>query len=134
MHTTRSLAASSHPPVPGAQRHPWKEWGLAIITLGIYAAVNHYRINRELRDFGVDVDPLKALIALVPGGLLIIPPFVTIYRTSQRIAVAQETTGLTPTIRPELSAIGSVIALVHIVYQQSQLNRAWQADASGEQT
>ncbi|MCP3976599.1 MAG: DUF4234 domain-containing protein, partial [bacterium] len=120
--------------VPGAQRHPWKEWGLAIITLGIYAAVNHYRINRELRDFGVDVDPLKALIALVPGGLLIIPPFVTIYRTSQRIAVAQETTGLTPTIRPELSAIGSVIALVHIVYQQSQLNRAWQADASGEQT
>lgn len=132
MHTTRPVAGSSRLPMEGERRDPWKQWALAVVTFGVYGAVHHYRINRELRDFGVDVDPVKALLAFVPGGLVVVPLFVTVYRTAQRIAVAQETTGLAPTIRPGISVIASIFAFLHIAYQQTELNQAWRADTSGE--
>lgn len=118
-------------PVRGAIQYPWKQWGLAVITFGIYAAVRHYVINRELRDFGVEVDPMRALLAFFPGGLVLVPYLITNYRTGERIAVAQETAGLAPTSRPELSALASVFVLLQVPYQQTELNRAWEADARG---
>ena len=30
------------------------------MTAGIYGIVHHYRLNRKLRDFGLDVDPVKS--------------------------------------------------------------------------
>jgi hypothetical protein len=107
-------------------------WGFALLTLGVYAAVRQYQVNRELRDFGVEVDPVKALLAFFPGVLVVVPYLVTNYRTGERIAVAQETAGLAPTARPELCTLGSIFALTSVPYQQTQLNRAWQADAEGE--
>ncbi len=120
-------------PVRGVVRHPWKQWGLALVTFGIYAGVRHHAINRELRDYGIDVDPTKALLAFFPGGLLLIPYLITHFRTAGRIAVAQETAGLTPTAQPELSALASVFFALHLPYQQTELNRAWEADAELEE-
>ena len=116
-------------PTSGERRHPWKQWALAIITLGVYAALRHYTINRELRDYGVDVDPVRALLAFFPGGLVLVPYVITNYRTGQRIAVAQETAGLVPTAQPEISALASLVLALHVPYQQTELNRAWNADA-----
>lgn len=116
-------------PTRGERRHPWKQWALAIITLGIYAALRHYTINRELRDYGLDVDPVRALLAFFPGGLVVVPYLITNYRTGQRIAVAQETAGLVPTAQPEISALASLVLALHVPYQQTELNRAWDADA-----
>jgi hypothetical protein len=126
-----SDATARRSPVSGAIQHPWKQWGLAVITFGVYAAVRHYEINRELRDYGIEVDPMKALLAFFPGGLVLVPYLITNYRTGERIGVAQETAGLTPTASPELSALASVFVLLQVPYQQTELNRAWEADAQG---
>ena len=37
-----------------------KVCGQAAMTAGIYGIVHHYRLNRKLRDFGLDVDPVKS--------------------------------------------------------------------------
>ena len=131
MRTARPLSPTGATrPSIGEVRNPWMEWGLTLVTLGIYAAVRHYRVNRELRDFGVEVDPLKALFAFVPGGLVLVPLLITVHRTAQRVAVAQETSGLAPSIRPELSVVCSIFAWLHVPYEQAELNRAWDAEAA----
>jgi hypothetical protein len=112
-------------PVPGQVRSPSKEWLLAVITLGVYAAVRHHRVNRELRDFGVDVDPRLALLAFFPGVLLCVPFLVTIRRTSDRVRVAQETLGLAPTIVARRSTALSILAFAHVPSEQSALNEIW---------
>ena len=64
-------------------RHPWGAWALALVTLGIYGIVWWYKINRELRDYSaakgqpLDNDPTGSVLALVPGFLIIVPPFWT---------------------------------------------------------
>jgi hypothetical protein len=117
-------------PIPGEVRSPWTEWVLAIVTLGVYAAVRHHRINRELRDFGVDVDPARSLVAFVPGAVLVVPFLVTVHRTSERIRVAQETVGLTPSIGAWRSAALSVVAFAHVPAEQAALNAVWRADGA----
>jgi hypothetical protein len=67
---------------------------LPLITLGIYHFVWYYKINRELRDNGSDVEPGMALLALTLGAVLIVPPFVSVYNTGQRIAEAQRRAGV----------------------------------------
>src|SRR4051794_41805053 len=67
-------------------RSPWAAALLPFITLGIYHLVWWYRINRELHDVGdargVDLgrNPANSLLALFPGALIIIPPFVSYWR------------------------------------------------------
>ncbi|MCP3933737.1 MAG: DUF4234 domain-containing protein [Actinomycetia bacterium] len=128
MTTTHREMRTSHPPGTGVPRPPWTQWLLGVVTFGIHAAFQHFRVNRELREFGIEVDPTKALLAFFPGGLVVVPYLITHYRTGERIAVAQETVGLTPTAQPELSALASIFALLHIPYQQTELNRVWAAD------
>lgn len=132
MTTMQREQAAGLAPRSGVVRDPWKQWGLTVITFGVYAAIRHFRINRELRDFGIDVDPAKALLAFFPGGLVLVPYLITNYRTGERIAVAQETVGLAPTSQAELCALGSLIAFLHVPYQQAQLNRAWAIDSTGQ--
>jgi hypothetical protein len=124
---------ASRGPVRGAERDPWTSWVLAVATLGVHGAVLHYRTNRELRDFGLDVRPTMSVVAFFPGVLLVVPFLVTVHRTAARIAVAQETTGLRPSIRAARCTVTSPFALLHIPYQQSELNRAWRADAIQEE-
>jgi len=112
-------------PVSGRVRTPWTQWLLTIATLGIYVIVHHWTINRELRDFGVEVDPTKAALAVFPGGLVVVPYLVTVHRTGTRIGVAQETIGLGPSMRPGLGTVASLLAALHVPYLQSELNRVW---------
>lgn len=119
-------------PVPGRVRSPLTEWLLTIVTLGVYGVVHHWLINRELRDFGVDVDPTKAALAMFPGGLVVVPYLVTVHRTGERIGVAQETIGLPPSVQPVVGTIASPFAALHIPYLQSELNRAWRAERRNE--
>src|SRR5260370_41727584 len=67
----------------------WLVWPL--ITLGIYHLVWWYKINREARDLnaGIDVSPGLAVVAVTLGALIIGPPFVSIYRTGERIGMMQ---------------------------------------------
>ena len=54
------------------------------------------KINREARDFdeNIAVEPLLSLLAITIGWIIIVPPYVSIYRTGERIAQMQEDAGM----------------------------------------
>jgi hypothetical protein len=114
-------------PRTGAVRSPPRVWLLAVVTLGVYAVVHHYVVNRELRDFGVEVRPAVSVLALVPGAVAVVPPFVTLWRTSDRIGVAQETVGLTPSTSGPVGAL-SIVLWLFAPNHQRELNKVWSAD------
>jgi hypothetical protein len=116
-------------------RNPFLVFVWSLLTLGIYYLVWYYKINRELRDAaGIDVSPGVALIAISLGWLVIVPPFVSWYRTFVRIAEAQRKAGVSSEASPVLGFILFVIAVfllpVEVVYAQDELNKVWRADRS----
>lgn len=123
--------------VQGAQvkiRHPWGAWALALVTLGIYALVWWYKINRELRDYSAGAgkpfgnDPAMSVLALVPGFLIIVPPFWTNWTTPSRVAEAQALAGNQNRVSPLLSLLLWYFVLgTHIVYLQYALNAIWES-------
>jgi hypothetical protein len=112
-----------------------------LLTLGflVYPQVWYYRINRELRDYGVvykneylaKTKPWLSVLATTLGVLLIVPPFVSWWRTTARIRRAQEI-AQEPLISGWLIA-GLYVAMLFIgfvglaipAYVQSQLNGIW---------
>jgi hypothetical protein len=113
-------------------RNPFGVFVLAIVTLGIYYLVWYYKVNRELRDAaGIDVSPIVALLAITVGWVIVVPPFVSWYRTFQRIQQAQRQAGLTSEANPILGFILYVIALfflpLELLYGQDELNKLWRA-------
>jgi hypothetical protein len=119
------------------RRNPWGVWALGAITFGIYHLVWYYKVNNELRNYGENVDPTLALLAVVLGWIIIVPPFVSFYRTAQRIYNVQERAGAGERMIPVL---GLILWFFHVAvsfaptYYQSQINKAWGAlAASGAQ-
>ena len=122
-------------------RHPLAVFGLVFLTLGIYYFVWYYKVNRELRDLGRAVgeedrlgrSPLGSLLAITVGWLILVPPFVSFYRTFRRIEAAQDVSGTNERVNVWLGfilyLIGLVLFPVEVIYAQNELNRVWQADA-----
>jgi Ca2+/Na+ antiporter len=120
-------------------RHPLVAFGLVFLTLGIYYLVWYYKVNRELRDIGratgyedrLGRSPFTSLMAISVGWLIVVPPFVSFYRTFQRIEAAQELAGTSERVNVWLGFIlyilGVLLLPVEIIYAQSELNRVWNA-------
>ena len=111
-------------------RNPFGVFVLAIVTLGIYYCVWYYKVNRELRDAaGADVSPVLSLLAITIGWVIIVPPFVSWYRTFERIRQAQVQAGLTTEVRTILGFILYVVGVyflpVELLYAQDELNKVW---------
>ena len=121
------LATPSTLPRSGSVRSPTWTWVLAVVTIGGYAVWHHHELNRELRDFGVDVRPILSALALFPGVLFLVPALVTLWRTSNRLRVAQETVGLLPSSDP-LRSLVSLLAALFVPYHQREANRVWCAE------
>jgi hypothetical protein len=118
-------------------RNPLGVVGLSIITIGIYYIFWWYFINREMRDLGrsrnVDLgqSPGNSVLAITLGAIIIVPAIVSMWRTCDRIQRSQEVAGV------ERGANGPIIFIlllligpVGIWYAQSELNKAWEAQAS----
>ena len=105
----------------------WLVWPL--ITLGIYHLYWWYKINDEARrlDPSIDVNPLLSLLAIFPGGLIIVPPFVTVYRTGGRIRRMQSAAGLDPDVIPILGLLLMFLFSLYSLYYQVSLNGVWSA-------
>jgi Kef-type K+ transport system membrane component KefB len=113
-------------------RHPLAPLGLGIITLGVYPLVWYFKINSELRSQGEDVSPGVALLAITLGAFLIVPPFVSMYNTGERIRRVQERKGVDSPISAVLALVLLFIPIVNAfqsAYLQAGLNRAWERAA-----
>ncbi len=116
-------------------RSPWAAALLPIVTLGIYHLVWWYRINREMRDYGqakgydLGQNPTNSVLALFPGGLIVVPALITYWRGTKRVMGASRLTGQEP-----LSGWIAIILYVLIApalwaYIQVSLNKIWEAEA-----
>jgi len=128
--------------IPGASstakiRNPIAVAIFAVITLGIYVLFWWYYANREMVDYGrakgtdeLGDSPGKSLLAVFPGGLIIVPAIWTTITTFQRVQKAQALAG-----RPPINGwLGLVLYLVfspaYIAYMQSGLNSVWEGEGS----
>jgi hypothetical protein len=120
-------------------RSPWAAALLPIITLGIYHIYWWYKINCELRDLGeakgtdLGQNPTNSLLALFPGGLIIVPALITYWNGFKRVEGAA---GLAGTEAPN----GWIALLLYLIvapafwaYIQVTLNDVWaqEADPAG---
>ena len=113
------------------RRNPWGVFGLAIITLGIYAIVWYYKINNELKNYGIENRPGVATLAVSLGALLLVPPFVSYYKTADRILQAQTKADAKERIIPVLALLLIiVVSAFALPYYQSQLNKVWDAEVA----
>ena len=116
-------------------RNPFLVFVWSLVTLGIYYVVWYYKINRELRDAsGINVSPIVAVLAVTIGWLVLVPPFVSWYRTFGRIVAAQRAANLTSEASPVLGFILFVLAVflvpVEVIYAQDELNKIWRTLSS----
>lgn len=113
---------------PYLKRNPLGVLGLAFITLGIYGLYWYYKINDEIRRFEKDesISPVRSLMAMLFGWIIIVPPFIAMYNTAQHIQRMEERTGVHQEISPALAVILLiVISLLSGIYEQEHLNRVW---------
>jgi hypothetical protein len=110
----------------------WLIWPL--ITLGIYHLVWWYKINREARDFDprIEVSPGLAVLALIPGFIIIFPPYVSVWRTGDRIRRMQIAAGMGPRCNPWIGLILSFFFSLHSLYYQVELNAIWDSYGAPE--
>ncbi len=101
--------------------------GLPFITLGIYTYFWIYNVNDEARRFLGDdsIKPALSVLAFIPGAILIVPPFVAVYRLGKRIARMEQAAG-----SPSRASGGIGVLLVFVLglyslYYQDHLNGIW---------
>ena len=131
--------------IPGAGstakiRHPLGVIGLSLITLGIYYLFWWYFINREMADLGrahgrpdLGEAPVWSVVAISIGSFLIIPPFVTYWRTCKRVESAQNLVLGSNNFSPLLAFLLIFIPLLGLISTyliQSNLNQVWRARAA----
>ena len=112
----------------GKHRNPFLVWLVwPLITLGIYHLVWWYKINREIRDFDqrIHVDPGIAVIAIFPGAFILVPPYVTVWKTGDRIERAQSAARLPDLCNPWIGLILAFVLGLHSLYYQMALNSLW---------
>jgi hypothetical protein len=116
-------------------RSPWAAALLPFVTLGIYHLVWWYRINREMRDYGqakgydLGQNPTNSVLALFPGGLIIVPALITYWRGTKRVQGASTLAGQEP-------LNGWIAIILYLIlspglwaYIQISLNKVWEAEA-----
>ena len=110
------------------KRNIFAVWiGLPLITLGIYTYVWIYEVNDEARRFLGDesIKPALSVLAFIPGVLLIVPPFISIYRTGKRIARMEALSGSPNRAEPVVGLVLGFILSLYSLYYQDHLNGLW---------
>jgi drug/metabolite transporter (DMT)-like permease len=115
------------------KRNPLGVLGLTFLTLGVYFLVWYYMINDELRraDNDETISPIRSLMAMTFGWLLIVPPFIAMYNTAKHVQALETRRGVGQTVEPALTVVLMLIlGFVNGIYVQEHLNRAWGATSA----
>jgi Domain of unknown function (DUF4234) len=116
-------------------RSPWAVALLPIITLGIYHLVWWYKINKELKAYGeakgfdLGQNPTNSLLALFPGGLIIIPALISYWNGTKRVQGASKLSGKEPVNGWIVLILYLLLAPGMWAYLQVSLNHVWEAEA-----
>ena len=116
-------------------RSPWAVALLPIITLGIYHLVWWYKINKELKAYGeakgydLGQNPTNSLLALFPGGIIIIPALITYWRGTKRVQGASANRRPRAGQRLDRAVLYLFIAPGMWAYLQVSLNHVWEQEA-----
>jgi Domain of unknown function (DUF4234) len=116
-------------------RSPWAVALLPFVTFGIYHLVWWYRINRELRDYGrakgydLGQNPTNSVLALFPGGIIIVPALVTYWRGTKRVQAASRLAGKEPLNGWIALILYLLLAAGFWAYLQVSLNEVWRSEA-----
>jgi len=104
----------------------WLVW--PFITLGIYHFVWWFKINKEARDLdaNIEVSPGMAVVAITLGALIIVPPFVSIFNTGERIGRMQTAAGMQVSCNGLIGLLASFVLGLHTLYYQNELNKIWE--------
>lgn len=124
---------------PGKIRNPLGVIGLMLITLGIYGIFWYYLINKEMAAIGkargsdeCGTSPGTSVLAVTLGCFIIVPPFVSMYKTWTRVAAAERLTGTPQGMEPGLGFLLSLLlSPVGTYIMQANLNKVLQHQASG---
>jgi hypothetical protein len=115
---------------PYLKRHPLGVLGLSLITLGIYGFYWYFKVNEEIKRYTGDetISPSRSLLAVIPGFILIVPPFIAYYNTANHVLQMEEQRRIPSQISPALVVIlGILIWIGMAAYVQEHLNRVWDA-------
>lgn len=116
-------------------RSPWAVALLPIVTLGIYGLVWWYKINKELKAYGeakgydLGQKPVNSLLALFPGGIIIVPALITYWRGTKRVQGAAKVAGREPVNGWIALILYLVISIGFYAYLQASLNHIWEQEA-----
>lgn len=122
---------------PYLKRNPLGVLGLSIITLGIYWIVWYYKINVEIQRAENDqtMSPMRSLMAMIFGWLIIVPPFIAIYNTAKHVRDLETRLGIQQTLEPAIALVLMfVFSIGNGIYMQDHLNRAWDAAVTQSST
>ena len=115
------------------KRNPLGVLGLSFLTLGVYFFVWYYKINDELRRAQNDegISPMRSLMAMIFGWLIIVPPFIAMYNTAKHVQGLETRRGVGQTVEPALTVVLMFLfSFGNGIYIQEHLNRAWGASAA----
>jgi uncharacterized protein DUF4234 len=110
------------------KRNPLGVLGLSFITLFIYFFYWYYKINEEVQRFERDqtMSPVRSLMAMIFGWLIIVPPFIAMYNTAKHVRAAEERVGIQQQLEPAITiVIMLVFSIANGTYIQEHLNRLW---------
>jgi hypothetical protein len=118
-------------------RNPVTVLLLDLVTLGIYGLFWWYYANREMADLGrakgtteLGENPTNSVLALFPGGLIIVPAIITMINTGKRVKAAQRLAGRQEEANEWIGLLLILVfAPVGLWYFQEQLNKVWEVEA-----
>jgi hypothetical protein len=119
------------------KRNPLGVLGLSFITIGIYGLYWYYKANEEIKRFTGDqtISPGRSLLALFPGFLLIVPPFIAYYNTATHVMQMEQQRGIATQISPALTIVLALAVSIAIgPYVQEHLNRVWDSASMAGRT
>jgi hypothetical protein len=118
-------------------RNPWAVALLPFVTFGIYHLVWWYRINKEMKAYGESLgydlgrNPTNSVLALFPGGLIIVPALVTYWRGTVRVQGTEALADIEPINGWLVLVLWLIIQPAMWAYLQVSLNGVWERELKG---
>jgi hypothetical protein len=118
-------------------RNPWAVALLPFVTFGIYHLVWWYRINKEMKAYGESLgydlgrNPTNSVLALFPGGLIIVPALVSYWRGTVRVQGTEALADREPINGFLVLVLWLIIQPAMWAYLQVSLNHVWEQELKG---